>query len=34
MGVLNNGAKINAIMLGFVKSCSFKVGPLSDLVGR
>ena len=30
----DNGAQINTIMLGFVKSCSFEVGPLSDLVGR
>ena len=34
MALLNNGAQINSIMLGFVENHSFNVGPLSDLVGR
>ena len=34
MTLLNNGAKINTIMLSFVESHSFEVGPLSDLVDR
>ena len=34
MVFLDNGTHINTIMLGSVKSCSFEVGPLSDLVGR
>ena len=32
MALLDNGMQINTIMLGFVESCSFEVGPLSDLV--
>ena len=34
MALLDNGAQINTIKLGFVESHSFEVGPLSDLVGR
>ena len=34
MALLDNGAQINTIMLGFVENCSLEVGPLSDLVGR
>ena len=32
MALLDNGMQINTIMPGFVKSHSFEVGPLSDLV--
>ena len=34
MALLNNGAEINTIMPGFVKSLSFEVGHLSDLISR
>ena len=34
MALLDNGTKINTIMLGFVENHSLDVGPLSDLVGR
>ena len=34
MALLDNGTQINTIMPSFVESCSFEVGPLSDLVGR
>ena len=34
MALLDNGAQINTIMLGFVENHSLDVGPLSDLVGR
>ena len=34
MALLNNGVQINTIMPGFIKNCSFDVGPLSDLVGK
>ena len=33
MTLLDNGAQINTIMLGFVDNHSLHVGPLSDLVG-
>ena len=34
MALLDNGAQINTITLGFVENHSLDVGPLSDLVGR
>ena len=34
MALLDNGAQINTIMLGFVENLSLHEGPLSDLVGR
>ena len=34
MALLDKGAQINMIMLGFLENCSLDVGPLSDLVGR
>ena len=33
MALLDNGMQINTIMLGFVKTHSLDIGPLSDLVG-
>ena len=32
MALLDNGAQINTIMLGFIEDCSLDVGPLLDLV--
>ena len=34
MALLDNGTQINTIMPSSVESCSFEVGPLSDLVGE
>ena len=33
MALLDNGAQINTIMLGFVENHSLDMGPLSDLMG-
>ena len=34
MALLDNGAQINTIMLGFVENHSLDMGPQSDPVGR
>ena len=34
MALLDNGAQINTIMPSYVKRCSLKVGPITDLVHR
>ena len=34
MAVLDNGAQINTITLGFIENHSLDIGPLSDLMGR
>ena len=33
MALLDNGAQINTIMLGFIENHFLDVGPLSDLMG-
>ena len=34
MALLDNGMQINSITPNYVKRCSLKVGPITDLVGR
>ena len=33
MALLDNGAQINTIMLGYVSDHSLQVGPITDLIG-